>query len=184
MRNRFSPGCTTCVVAPEGAVVGTVVGVAVGAAVGAAVEAVVGAVVSAVVETGVEVGAVVGVSVATATGVGVAAWGLGVGVVCGAPSEVGLGEAMGTTVRPVAAAAVAAGVNCTSETATVGLARLQPAIGTTRSRVKATTTRQFFFVFMTASSFSLERATAIKFYIMIPQLAYSVKNDGVLQGVF
>jgi hypothetical protein len=61
-----------------------------------------------------------------------------------------VGEATGTTVRPVATAAAVVEVTFTSET-TAGLARLQPAIRATRSRAKAIRANVFFF--MVASSF-------------------------------
>lgn len=104
-----------------------------------------GIAVGAVVGTGVEVGATVGVVSVAVVGVGVATSEVGVDVISGVPSEVGVVEATGTTVRPVAVVAAVAGVVCTSET-TAGLARLQPASRATTSRVRATTASVFFFM--------------------------------------
>ncbi len=84
--------------------------------------------------------------------------GLGIGVVSGVTSEVGLGDVAGTTVRPVAEVAAVVETTCTSET-TAGLARLQPAINETRSRARETTTSVFFFI---DSFLLMEKATVIK----------------------
>jgi len=136
MRNRFSPGCTVWIRSPETAAVGAGVGATVGTGIG------------------------VKTTVTAVVGVGVASSGLGVGVIVGTTSEVGVGEATGTTVRPVGVVTDAVGVTCTSET-TAGLARLQPAIRATRSRAKVTIASAFFFMLL--SSF-LEKATAVKLH--------------------
>jgi hypothetical protein len=136
MRNRFSPGCTTWVLGPETAVVGVTVGTDVVAA-------------GADVGTGVDVGTAVGGASTAIVGIGVAGSRLGVGVRATVAGEVGLGETTRTTVCPVGAVAVAVGTVCTSET-TAGLARLQPAIRTTRSKAKTSTARIFFFMLISS----------------------------------